>query len=106
MVLACSDSEVAENKEPWEKRKQRYIDHLSTAPAEVLLISLADKTHNARAILRDHKAIGDEVWKRFNRPKDRILGYYQALVAAFRGRGNRALFEEFEATVAELRARV
>ena len=105
VVLACSDSEVSIDKPNWEERKQRYIDHIRSAPAEVRLVSLADKTHNARAILRDHKAIGDEVWKRFNRPKDKILWYYEELMEAFRGRGNPVLYEEFETMVAEIRAR-
>ena len=31
----------------------RYIEHLETADKETLLISLSDKVHNARSILRD-----------------------------------------------------
>jgi (p)ppGpp synthase/HD superfamily hydrolase len=40
-------------KADWQKRKEAYIAHLDTADDDVLRVSLADKVHNARAILRD-----------------------------------------------------
>jgi (p)ppGpp synthase/HD superfamily hydrolase len=52
IVLACSDS-VTEEKPPWRERKEAYLSHLSEAEPEALLVSLADKVHNARAILMD-----------------------------------------------------
>jgi len=33
-------------KRPWRARKEEYIEHLSSAPAEAVAISLADKLHN------------------------------------------------------------
>src|SRR4029079_8127506 len=57
IVRACSDSVVnsatGAQKEDWRIRKTRYIEHLGTVDQETLLVSLCDKTHNARAILRD-----------------------------------------------------
>ena len=37
----------------WQERKEAYLAHLRTADEDVLGASLADKVHNARAILRD-----------------------------------------------------
>ena len=37
-------------------RKQRYVDHLEVASPSALIVSAADKLHNARAILSDLNA--------------------------------------------------
>ena len=47
-------------KPPWRDRKEAYITSLAHKPADSLLVSLADKTHNARAILDDEKAGGTD----------------------------------------------
>ena len=51
---------------------------------KVRLVSIADKVHNARAVLADHYEIGDEVFTRFSKGKQGTLWYYRALVNAFR----------------------
>jgi (p)ppGpp synthase/HD superfamily hydrolase len=87
IVEACSDSltETGAAKAPWRRRKQRYLDHLAERPAEVLLVSLADKVHNARSILRDSRRpeIGQAVWRRFSQPVENTLWYYRELARAF-----------------------
>ena len=52
IVWDCTDADT-EPKPPWRARKEAYIASLSHKPADSLLVSLADKTHNARAILDD-----------------------------------------------------
>src|SRR6202158_6113719 len=52
IVRACSDSvanaSAGEPKEDWHLRKTRYVAHLASADEATLLVSLADKVHNAR----------------------------------------------------------
>jgi (p)ppGpp synthase/HD superfamily hydrolase len=74
-------------KPPWRARKEAYIAHLDEASPSVLLVSLADKIHNAGSILRDLRTEGDSVWSRFTGGKDGSLWYYRTLVEAFRARG-------------------
>lgn len=89
IVRACSDSVVntaaGQQKEDWRTRKVRYIEHLKTVDSETLLVSLSDKAHNARSILRDLRKpeIGSDVWDRFKQPKEDILWYYRELANAF-----------------------
>lgn len=64
----------------------RAVPHLSEASPEVLRVSLADKLHNARSILRDLEEIGEPVWERFNVPRDRELKYHRLSVEPFRKR--------------------
>ncbi len=88
VVEACSDSLIdtgaGERKPPWEERKKAYIAHLGAADRDVLQVSLADKVHNARAILRDRRnpEVGEKIWSRFSQPKARTLWYYRALAKA------------------------
>ena len=87
IVDGCTDSyEVdPDKKASWCERKEKYIAHVEhEADAEVRLVSIADKVHNARAVLADHYEIGDEVFMRFSKGKQGTLWYYRALVDAFR----------------------
>jgi len=89
IVRSCSDSvvntAVGHAKEDWYIRRARYIEHLNTADQEALLVSLCDKIHNARSILRDLRKpeIGEMVWKRFKNSKENTLSYYRELAGAF-----------------------
>jgi GTP pyrophosphokinase len=58
--------------------------------------------HNARAILRDYRALGESLWSRFNGGKDGTLWYYRALVRAFQAAGTSDLIEELDRTVTEI----
>ncbi|MGH7785667.1 MAG: HD domain-containing protein [Candidatus Binatia bacterium] len=100
-VLGCSDTDE-DPKPPWRQRKERYIAHLNEASSSVLLVSAADKLHNARAILADYREVGDRLWERFNKDAD-TLWYYRALADAFRQtKAPVALIDELERVVTEL----
>lgn len=87
IVVGCSDSGPGDDarpqgKDPWPQRKMRYIEHLRSAPPSVIRVSLADKLHNARSILFDYRAHGEELWARFDPDSDQIW-YYRALCAVY-----------------------
>lgn len=104
IVEGCSDSDTLP-KPPWHERKQRYLEHLAHASASVRLVSAADKLHNARAVLADHRRLGAAVWQRFNGRRDGTLGYYRALVEVFKQFGSTPLVEELQRVVTELEQR-
>ena len=66
------------------------------------LVSTSDKLHNARAILRDYRRIGEAVWSRFNGGKEGTLWYYRSLANAFRSVEENELNEELDRVVREL----
>jgi (p)ppGpp synthase/HD superfamily hydrolase len=101
LVEGCTDADTIP-KPPWRRRKEEYIEHLQTAPPEVLIIVLADKIHSARAILRDYRAIGDKVWQRFKGGKEGTLWYYRALAATFRKTHSGWAVEELSRVVRKL----
>jgi GTP pyrophosphokinase len=98
VVLGCSDA-VSLPKPPWRRRKEAYLAHLETAPAGVRLVSLADKLHNARAILADYHASGETVWDRFNGGRSGTLWYYRSLADLYARLENRELARELGRTV-------
>ena len=104
LVEHLSDSVVDttrdEQKADWRTRKVGYLRSLQDADERVLLVSACDKLHNARCILADHRAVGAELWKRFNQGDPaRHAWYYDSLVRAFAGRMPPALEEELRRTV-------
>jgi (p)ppGpp synthase/HD superfamily hydrolase len=98
IVEDCTDS-WTEPKAPWAERKQRYAEHARTLPPASLRVSAADKVHNAYAILRDLRNVGEQAWERFNASADDILAYYQSLVRAYREAGGGRLVDELDRIV-------
>jgi len=86
IVDGCTDSYVedAKKKEPWEKRKLRYLRRVRHEDAETRFVSAADKLYNARAVLRDLRYDGDAAFARFSVPKAKTLWYYRSLVREYR----------------------
>ena len=78
IVKACSDS-LAENpdeKASWLVRKTEHIAKLAVADDDVIIVAMADKVHNARAIVSDLSIHGAKIWKKFNASSEQILWYY------------------------------
>ncbi len=70
----------------WEQRKRHTMEHLHTAPADVLLLACADKLDNIRSIRRDLDLHGDVAWSRFSRPMEKQRWYYQTLAGILTAR--------------------
>ena len=85
LVQACTDGvpDASGAKADWGERKRAYLAHLAEAPDEVLLVSGADKLHNARAIVSDLITIGPDLFKRFKAGREGTLWYYRALADVF-----------------------
>jgi (p)ppGpp synthase/HD superfamily hydrolase len=92
IVRSCSDTVVnsssGQQKEDWHTRKKRYVEHLNLVDQDTLLVSLSDKIHNARSILRDLRRpeIGKAVWDRFKNSRKDTLWYYRELARSFQKR--------------------
>lgn len=104
LVHGCTDGNPQEKEElDWIDRKLRYIGRLeSKATRDVLLVSVSDKLHNARAILRDFRSHGRPFWSRFSGGELGSLWYYRALVDAYQGRGVEWYVDELDELVTTL----
>ena len=110
LVHDCSDAVIEEEhqkKAPWRKRKEAYIAKIKDKPRETLLVSCADKLHNARSIMFDYDRIGDAIWDRFTAEKDETLWYYEGLCESFtQAWQENPLLPDFKAVVERMRKAV
>lgn len=108
IVRDCSDAIIEEEhqeKAPWRQRKEAYINKIKDKSHESLLVSCADKLHNARSILFDHQRIGDKVFDRFKPEKEETLWYYESLAQSFEEAWpENPLLPDFKAVVERMRA--
>jgi len=112
IVLVCTDSVDDESRKSVDycTRKQQYLDHLenpNTDPRAVL-VSIADKVHNARATVTDVRRYGVEVLDKFNTPTRRsVVWYYTELLRIAKARGvTEALTVPLGIAVGDLQSRV
>jgi (p)ppGpp synthase/HD superfamily hydrolase len=87
LVNALSEPD---KKASWEDRKAHTVEYLEkTAGDDVLIVALADKLDNIRAIREGLESDGERFWERFNRPREKQKWYYERLEAAFSTKVNR-----------------
>lgn len=83
IVEACTESDTLP-RPPWRERKLVYLKLIETASVRVLLVIVADKLQNGRALLRRLKLEGAEGWG--NPGREEKLWYTQSLLDAIRNR--------------------
>ncbi|MGL4607392.1 MAG: HD domain-containing protein [Eubacteriaceae bacterium] len=99
--LVASDSE--DKSLPWEKRKANTIDFLKNiASYDMRLLACADKLANIRSIKEDYGNIGEEVWDRFVRGKEKQGWYYTNVVDALKSLSGIPMYEELTLLVKEI----
>lgn len=67
------------NKFSWSERKDRYLEALSKAPRESLLISAADKIHNMRSIVEEYTGNEAQFIKDFSATPEIVIEKYERL---------------------------
>ena len=75
--LVCAHSE--DKSKTWEERKTHAIKELAEGDKRFKMLVMADKVSNLRAILKDYREFGDELWTRFNAPATKQAWYYSEI---------------------------
>ena len=101
IVRDCTDADE-QPKPPWRARKEAYLARLAHKGRDSLLVSAADKLHNARAIVADLRTHGPAMMSRFNAGAEGTLWYYRALADAFARLLPGALSRELALAVEEM----
>ncbi len=101
VVVGCTDADTIP-KPPWRDRKEAYIRHLEHATPDTLLVSCADKLHNARAICTDIRTVGLAVFDRFKGGRQGTLWYYATLSNSFQKLMGGVIASELRDTVADM----
>ena len=105
IVAACSDT-FEMPKPEWRLRKEDYIAAVAGKQRDEIRVSLADKLHNARSILFDLRALGDDLWSRFSADRESVVWYYRALATEFTKLEAGPMADELERVVADIEALV
>ncbi len=85
IVRECTDADTVP-KPPWLERKRAYIAHLGETESDVLIVSLADKFHNATSLAEDVDRVGEDYFDLFKGRADGIRWYYRRLADVFERR--------------------
>lgn len=104
IVADCTDT-FERPKPEWWARKREYQGKLRRASDSAVLVSLADKVHNAESTLADVRARGEGVWERFTGRRSGSLWNYVKLLAIYRERARgraRRLVDRLEWALDEL----
>ena len=105
--LVAEESEDKREGQPesetWLIRKQEAIETLRNASVEAKMVALGDKLSNIRAMARDYRKNGEELWERFNQNDPKIQAwYYESLLEAFEDMSEFDAYKEYKARVEEV----
>ena len=78
-VAALVNCHTEDKRKIWYVRKLTTVKVLSEENIRQKMLCIADKVANLRSLYRDYRNIGDELWERFNAPKEMLAWYYSAL---------------------------
>ena len=103
-VAQLVSAESEDKTKTWQERKSHTIEFLkSEATEEIKIVALGDKLSNMRAIARDYKVIGDQLWERFNvKDKVRIGWYYKGLGESLSSMSQYQTYQEYMKLVEEV----
>ncbi len=82
LVREESQCGVPHNRATWNTRKREAVERLAHSARESMIICLADKLSNMRAIYRDYLREGDAMFLRFNQHDKRMHAWYYRSCAA------------------------
>jgi (p)ppGpp synthase/HD superfamily hydrolase len=94
LLTECKRSEKMHTT--WMIRKERYLEQMKEMNTECLLVSAVDKFHNLHTMMYDYKTLGEDMWKRFNAPKDKRLWFYGEALKILKERLDSPIVGELE----------
>ena len=96
-------TEGVSEEDSWRDRKQAAIDRLRDASHDAKIVAMGDKLSNMRAIYRDYKTIGDELWKIFH-VQDKALHewHYRGLADSLSDLSDTFAYQEFVRLIDEV----
>ncbi len=94
---------VSEDKDlVWEERKEKYVLDVSSSNEAVWAVSVADKIHNARSLIEHYRVVGPDVWKVFNRGKEKKVWFERLLLNSLQEKWIHPLMTEYAELVGGL----
>jgi len=95
---------VSEDKSlQWEIRKEAYANAVAASDEAIKAVSVADKIHNAESILSDYESKGKDVWKPFNRGKDKKIWFEELVYTELKKTWNHPLLDRYRKMIEQLK---
>lgn len=94
-VAALVQSHTENKAKTWVERKSHTIQCLREGDRNHKMLVLADSLSNLRSMELDYELIGDELWERFNAPKEKQSWYYFGMNEALSDFANDVEIREF-----------
>lgn len=106
--LVESESDVVVNSvsesESWKTRKQAAIERIAGSSRDAKIVAMGDKLSNMRAITRDYRQRGDDLWQIFHAPggKPDHEWHYRGLAESLSALAGTSPYEEFVRLIDEV----
>lgn len=79
-VAYLVDVQSEDKSKTWQERKDHTIDFLKkNEDVEVEIAIISDKLSNVRSLHKEYHEKGDELWEKFNAPKEKQKWYYTSI---------------------------
>ena len=96
-------TEGVSEADSWHDRKQAAIDRLAHASHDAKIVAMGDKLSNMRAIARDYKVKGDNLWTIFHvTDKASHEWHYRGLARSLAELSNTFAYQEFVRLIDEV----
>lgn len=83
-VAALVGGHSEDKSRTWAERKTHAIEELAKADRRMKMLVMADKVSNLRSMAADLREVGDELWARFNAPREKQAWYYSGIEESLR----------------------
>lgn len=95
-VLEIIKAVTNDESKDWESKKLAYIESVRNGPVEAKAVCAADKICNLRTLVRAYHAQGPNIWKKFNRGKEKKLWFERQVLAMLKETWGHPLTGEYE----------
>lgn len=102
-VAYLVEIQTEDKSKSWQERKDHMIEFLKynrDETAEVCI--LADKLANVRALSLEYTELGEDLWSKFNAPKERQFWYYNNIALSMKYVRETTQFIEYEKLIGEI----
>lgn len=102
IVKAVSNDKTLEGKERWKEKKLKYIESAKNGGEKAMVVCVADKIVNLKALLKAYEQDGEKIWNRFNAGKSEQLWFQKSVLKMLKGNLNNPLVSIYEQLVTDM----
>lgn len=102
IVKAVSNDESLSDKKDWEKKKEKYVKSVEEGGEKAIAVSVMDKICNLNSFFDQYEKEGPDLWKKFNRGKDKKVWFEHKVLKMARSNWKDPLLDELEKLIVKL----